>query len=446
MRFEKPISSGDKILKISEFIPVIDNVLANSDMFELPNKSKLTSGKFKTTVKSLLEQYINVIQYDIEKPEKKKEIDILFEKPHRKEFWIKRIKQLLDKAPGESAPVIASNLWRLPEEIREEIIRLLLEKYPEESASEIANNLELLPEGIREEIIRLLLEKYPEESASEIASRSYCFPKEKQKELILLLLEKYPEKTASRIADNLKYLPEEIEVKIDNILTKKYHRKEIAYLLLEKYPEETISGIANNLEFLPEEIQYEIRNKLPIIEKENIVKSENINPILYKNIENLEKQFSKKEFIKTDTRTILLGGPFINNVILRIIPNKAFISWMKAYSSVEIWKEAGFNYIPIEPILRAFLCEDKNNVRVYAGVLGMSVAKYLEMHLNNEFHEHVKQQVDTITKTLANMGIEHGHPHYYNFCVLHERTPEGEIDFSKPPRVYCIDFDQSISK
>jgi hypothetical protein len=180
-------------------------------------------------------------------------------------------------------------------------------------------------------------------------------------------------------------------------------------------------------------------------EKSRLTESENVNPSLYKEIDSPVIQFLRKEFVKTGTITVLLGRTLINNAILRIIPNHAFISWMKAYSAVEYWKEAGFDYVPIEPILRASACENGRDVRVYAGVLGVSVDNYLEMYTNKEFHESVQKQVQTIRETLKNMGIVHGHEHNRNFCVLHERTPEGEIDWSKPPRVYCIDFDEATS-
>jgi len=67
------------------------------------------------------------------------------------------------------------------------------------------------------------------------------------------------------------------------------------------------------------------------------------------------------------------------------------------------------------------------------------------MQSQKKHHWHVKRQIEKIKETLVEMGIYHGHTHNDNFCILHERTPEGEIDWSKPPRVYCIDFDQATS-
>ena len=235
---------------------------------------------------------------------------------------------------------------------------------------------------------------------------------------------------------NLRYLPEGI-------------REEVARLALEKAPQEAAPELMGNLRYLPEGIREEIESQVVEIlrttERNQLTESENINPILYKVIEGLEKQFSRKEFPKTGTKTVLFGGSLKNNAILRIIPNHAFISWMKAYSAVEDWKEAGFEYVPIEPILKANLCKDGKNARAYAGVLGVSVGKYLEMYSNREHHKNVRQQVEVIKETLKKIGVSHGHEHNNNFCVLHERTPEGEIDWSKTPRVYCIDFDESTS-
>jgi hypothetical protein len=248
-----------------------------------------------------------------------------------------------------------------------------------------------------------------------------------------MLLEVAPQESASILARNLGFLPETL-------------REEISYSLLEIAPQESATGIAKNLKYLPETIQEgtskKIRNILEIVEKEELIEAERINPALYKEVKAGE-HFLRKKFPKTGTETFLLGKTLINNAILRIIPNHAFVSWLEVYGSVEMWKEAGFNYSPIEPILEAHPCKDGKNTRVYAGVLGISVSRYLGMYSNRKYHESVKKQVQAIKDTLVKMGIHHGHTHNDNFCVLHERTPENGIDWSKPPRVYCIDFDKS---
>lgn len=401
-----PSGPGPELPPGNNLQPEIIEVLKTPNMFELPNKQKLTNEELKSTAEALAGQYTIALQYEKTRTEIISEINDLLQADNKSGDWINKIGDMLEKAPQEAAPVLMRNLGNLPKGIREEFARLALEIAPKEAVRKLMEKLEYLPVEIRVEIARLALEKAPQEAAPELMG-------------------------------NLEYLPVEIQV-------------EIARLALEKAPQEAAPGLMGNLEYLPEgireEIEYEIMAILRTTEKSKLTESENINPILYKDIEDLEKQFSRKEFPKSGTRTVLLGGTLINNAILRIIPNHAFISWMKAYSAVEDWKKAGFDYVPIEPILKASSCKDGKDVRVYAGVLGVSVENYLQMYSNRDFHESVKKQVEAIRETLENMGIKHGHNDTNNnFCVLHERTPEGEIDWSQPPRVYCIDFDMSKS-
>jgi hypothetical protein len=219
--------------------------------------------------------------------------------------------------------------------------------------------------------------------------------------------------------------------------------------VFEKAPQEVAYELMKNLQHLPDGIRGDLESQameiLRTTERKKLTESEELNPTLYKETKDLEKQFSRKSFQKTGTKTVFLGGTLRNNAILRIIPNQAFVSWVKAYSAVKDWKEAGFDYVPIEPILKAGLSEDGKNTRVYAGVLGVSVAAYLRMYSTKEHHDSVRQQVETTRKTLQKMNIAHGHDyHDDNFCVLHNRTAEGEIDWTVPPRVYCIDFDRAV--
>ncbi|MEA3399523.1 MAG: hypothetical protein U9R00_03380 [Patescibacteria group bacterium] len=373
----------------------------------------------------------------------------------------------LEKAPQEAAPELMWNLQKLPEEIREEIIHLAFEKAPKEAASELMKNFEKLPEEVREEIVHLALEKAPQEAAPRLMWNLQKLPEEIREEIIHLAFEKAPKEAAPALMKNLEKLPEEVREEIIHLAFEKAPQKaapelmknlerlpeeireEIIHLAFEKAPKEAAPALMKNLEKLPEEVREKFESQameiLQTTEKKKLTESENINPILYKEVDGLEKQLSRKEFPKTGTRTVLLGGTLKNNAILRIIPNQAFISWVEAYSAVEKWKEAEFDYVPIEPILKASLSKDGKNARVYAGVLGVSVAEYLEMYSNRKHHENVEQQVKVIRETLKKIGVSHGHEHNHNFCVLHNRTPKGKIDWNIPPRVYCIDFDESFS-
>jgi hypothetical protein len=416
------------------------------------------------------EEVASLVFEKVPQKEVSKLVEVLVYMPEEFREDIARL--ALEKAPQKIAPKLMTSLRYMPEGIREGIARLALEKAPQEAVFRLMNSLEHLPKVIREDIARLALEKAPQEAVSGLREILSYVPEEIREDIARLALKKAPQEAAPKLMESLKYLPEEI-------------REDIARLALERGPQETALELMMNLEYLREEIREDIAHlvfeKVPQVsqeaifefmmswrfediegvseevktqfmeiiqttERNRLIESESINPILYKEINGMEEQFSRKEFPKTGTRTVLLGGTLINNAILRIIPSHAFIAWMKAYSAVEDWKKAGFDYVPIEPILKASLCKDDENVRVYAGVLGISVEKYLKMYFNREHHQNVMQQVLDIKEVLEKVGIGHGHEHYGNFCVLHNRTPKGEIDWNTPPRIYCIDFDQSNSK
>lgn len=168
---------------------------------------------------------------------------------------------------------------------------------------------------------------------------------------------------------------------------------------------------------------------------------------LYKNASG---KFFKRNFEKSGTVTTLLdavpGVPeksLKNRVILRHIPINAYRNWVQAFENCGFWQEKGFDYVPIEPIIRAKLDSD-GTVSVSTRVLGTSVEAWKKQ--TPLFRREIDQKVEQITKAIEEMGIVHGHPHENNFCLVFERTPEGVIDLTKPPRVYLIDFDEAKSK
>ena len=81
---------------------------------------------------------------------------------------------------------------------------------------------------------------------------------------------------------------------------------------------------------------------------------------------------------------------------------------------------------------------------VYTRVLnGPSVAKWEEE--DGVFQRNIRNQIDRIKAGLEELNIEHCHTHDDNFVIMFPRKDNGEVDISKPPRVYVIDFDQAKS-
>lgn len=149
----------------------------------------------------------------------------------------------------------------------------------------------------------------------------------------------------------------------------------------------------------------------------------------------------RREFEKTGSRTVLLGGPMVGKIIIRIISEEAFKAWKLAFEAKNAWEEAGFDYIPVEPILKksgklmAYKTND-GNYRVYTKVLGSSLATVLGSNKNEKLNEILLFDRERIISVLNKLGIEHGHLHRSNFCI---EEHNGKI------RLYAIDFDMARS-
>ncbi len=129
-------------------------------------------------------------------------------------------------------------------------------------------------------------------------------------------------------------------------------------------------------------------------------------------------------------------------VIRRNIPLYAYLAWKRAFDAMDVWKNLGFDYVPVEPIIRPGSVDDVK-IDVFARVIpGPSVADWgmsVKLHLDA-----IEQCVEKIKEGLAQIGITHGHDHMANFVLHFVRTEDGDVDFSRVPRVYIIDFDQAV--
>ncbi|MCX6801554.1 MAG: HEAT repeat domain-containing protein [Candidatus Diapherotrites archaeon] len=173
----------------------------------------------------------------------------------------------------------------------------------------------------------------------------------------------------------------------------------------------------------------------------------------------------RRPFSKTGSKTTLLGGRLFGKVIIREIEKGPMEAWVKALTSVDAWRKAGFDYVPIEPImsrkngrLRIYRTRE-GTYRIYTKVLGRSLRAQASIAAQKEArlqrgqmeHEDLKSLLDwfeqqevnpaglgqekkRILDVVKSLGIDHGHEHNENFCV--------EMHNGKP-RLYLIDFDQA---
>ncbi len=168
-----------------------------------------------------------------------------------------------------------------------------------------------------------------------------------------------------------------------------------------------------------------------------------------------DSPFLKEEFKKDGSRTVLLdvvpgdeAATLKERVIRRIIPLGAYLTWEKVYEAGSFWEEKGFDYVPIEPIVRVRQNSENSmltdvSTRV---ISGPSFGKWKKTQ-GAPYVDEIEKQVGEIKKNLDELGIDHGHLHDGNFVLLFERASKtGAIDLTHPPRVYAIDFDQSQSK
>ncbi len=185
------------------------------------------------------------------------------------------------------------------------------------------------------------------------------------------------------------------------------------------------------------------------IERERIVElfitaglgNELIQSRLYDNTEVESDHFTRTNFKKSGSTTTLLGGKLKQKIILRTISPQAFTAWQALFENTKYWTDAGFDYVPIEPI-QSFRLNQNNLVDVYSGVLDLSL--YDWQRRTKRFSDELEQMKGKIEDALKAQNIAHMHAHYGNYCLRFYRDASGNPDFSKTPRLYLIDFDEAI--
>jgi hypothetical protein len=133
----------------------------------------------------------------------------------------------------------------------------------------------------------------------------------------------------------------------------------------------------------------------------------------------------------------------------RIMDPVAAAMWSKAYSCMpEVWKKAGFDYIPIEPILDVTSAgSDETKMKTLA-LRGETFERFQEINKICNFYsqeqvQELTRQTGLIVETMIRNGIVHGDPHVGNFVIVPKQNLDGSIDTDLLPRIYCIDFEHA---
>jgi len=196
---------------------------------------------------------------------------------------------------------------------------------------------------------------------------------------------------------------------------------------------------AEMIQYAPKDKQEEFRGLLPDSFKKKALLSKLYNTDVK----------SRKEQEKTGTTTLLfdrvmgLEKSLKNKVILRKIPFYSLMAWKKTYESYIFWQKKGFDYVPIEPIVKISKISDFGIVDVFSGVIiGPSVSYWLGFC--TIFQNEILEKITKIKECLKDLGVEHGHDHDGNFVLLFYKDKNGEPDLTKCPRIYMIDFDEAF--
>jgi hypothetical protein len=194
--------------------------------------------------------------------------------------------------------------------------------------------------------------------------------------------------------------------------------------------------------FIPRENREELFN---LITEKNL-REEFIKSRLYRDRDINNEVFSRQNFQKTGSKTTLVGGELKDKTIIRSIGPEAFLIWQRLYEDYKLWQDAGFDYVPIEPI-QSYRLNNEGLVDVYSGILDLDFDdNRLTMIPNSEsMTQQLRGQKTRIIQVLDNLKIEHGHTHDGNFCLRFFRDKNGQPDFERTPRLYLIDFDQAAS-
>lgn len=220
---------------------------------------------------------------------------------------------------------------------------------------------------------------------------------------------------------------------------------------LESRVPDVVTAVSARLSYIPDDEAARIRSKYPRYFHD--LRTVATNTPLYTAIGT--DRFLRKGFAKTGSDLTLLDRPspqqkeasLREKAVIRTIPLTAYLLWRKAYEAADVWKAHGFDYVPIEPILRVApkSTPRSTEIHVAAGVIsGPNVGVWEEE--GGTCMAEIYDSIERVHAALEELGIDHRHPHLGNFVLLFDRDPEGVPIVTSPPRVYLIDFDQAVTR
>src|SRR3989339_833464 len=296
------------------------------------------------------------------------------------------------------------------------------------------------PENVRYDLIIIGLQNGDDWTLKTSAEMIQYAPEDKQEELrgllpdiIIVGLQNEDYWIREISAEMIQYAPEDKQEELRGLLPS------IISMGLQNENYWIRKASAEMIQYAPKDKQEEFRGLLPDSFKKKALLSKLYNTDVK----------SRKEQEKTGTTTLLfdrvmgLEKSLKNKVILRKIPFYSLMAWKKTYESYIFWQKKGFDYVPIEPIVKISKISDFGIVDVFSGVIiGPSVSYWLGFC--TIFQNEILEKITKIKECLKDLGVEHGHDHDGNFVLLFYKDKNGEPDLTKCPRIYMIDFDEAF--
>jgi hypothetical protein len=388
--------------------PVQEKIPAFLKMYEIPGREKITEHSFERYLKNK-ENFPKDIPRSIptETPASMhlKEITTGSAGNNQREFEEKAGDLPINEIPE----FIREGLKTNDPELRKFYIRQIGRAHANERADILTEAFEIDNEDVQMECVKTISN----------------IPENERMKLLRIGLSKNHLEVKKASIKMIQYAPEELRAKLIRAgLTENDPKLQRTY--------------AKVIRYVPEEKD---RKELLALAKQKLGNAL-VEPSLYDDTQISKENFSREELKKSGSGTTLIGGELKDKVIFRHITPTAFLSWQEVYEDHEMWKKAGFDYVPIEPIV-SFRMDKEGLVDVASGVLDLSLNSWIGM--SGDFSRELIKQKEKIKNILTEAGIKHGHPHGDNFCLRFFRKENGDVNFNKMPRIYLIDFDRAVS-
>ena len=419
--------------------------------------------------KPLLEKITDLIEKGLETGTKEDQLQyaimILYAPAEKREDLRKKVSSVIEKGfaseKEEDRIQYADMFWYASDDKKASIIEAGLKNNSPEVQVKCASMIGDVPKEKRVSLIILGLQSQDPEVQKESAHAIEYADATEKADLIKLALSNGTPEIQKICAPKISYVPSESRNKIkehmasmlEQSFTEGNEKNQKEYAWMMKYfPREKMSAlIERGLRSHNPEVQKAYASMIENVSEQDkeplfeIAKEKMgnllIEPPLYKTGETSKETFSRNKFEKTGSELTLVGGELKDKTVLHRIDIDPFLAWQKLYEDHDLWKNAGFEYVPIEPI-QSFKVNKDETVDVYSGVLDLSLAQWEEMGGN--FWLELESDREKILMVLRKNKISHGHTHDNNFCLRFFRDESGKADFTKKPRIYLIDFDQAF--